>query len=229
VTLRARRSGDDITISVADNGKGLAPEMLPRVFQLFFQGHQGMDRAEGGLGIGLALVKNLVELHGGTVEAHSDGPGRGSEFVVTLPTQRPDIGGSEAAPAPDAASAEHGRRRILIVDDNADAAELLGMLLRADGHTVLLAHDPLEALRVAQAFQPQVALLDIGLPVMDGYELAARLRDTTPACRLIALTGYGQDADRRRSEASGFDGHLVKPVDLDLLIATLNRVAGPSP
>jgi PAS domain S-box-containing protein len=224
VRLRARRTGDDITISVADNGKGLAPDMLPRVFQLFFQGHQGMDRAEGGLGIGLALVKNLVELHGGSVEARSEGPGCGSEFIVTLPTRRPGIDGGEAAPASDAASAEHGLRRILIVDDNADAAELLGMLLRANGHSVLLAHDPLEALRVAEAFQPQVALLDIGLPVMDGYELAAQLRKTAAACRLIALTGYGQDADRRRSEASGFDGHLVKPVDLDLLIATVNRV-----
>jgi CheY-like chemotaxis protein len=227
--LRARRTGDDITISVADNGKGLAPDMLPRVFQLFFQGHQGMDRAEGGLGIGLALVKNLVELHGGSVEARSEGPGCGSEFIVTLPTRRPGIDSGEAAPASDAASAEHGLRRILIVDDNADAAELLGMLLRANGHSVLLAHDPLEALRAAEAFQPQVALLDIGLPVMDGYELAAQLRKTAAACRLIALTGYGQDADRRRSEASGFDGHLVKPVDLDLLIATVNRVTDSHP
>ena len=229
VRLRAYRTGEDITISVADNGKGLTTEMLPRVFQLFFQGHQGMDRAEGGLGIGLALVKNLVELHGGTVEARSDGPGCGSEFIVRLPARRPGTGASDAAPAPDVASTEHGLRRILIVDDNADAAELLGMLLRANGHSVVLAHDPLEALRVAKDFQPQVALLDIGLPVMDGYELAARLRSKTAACRLIALTGYGQDADRKRSEASGFDGHLVKPVDLDLLIATVNRVADSRP
>ncbi|WP_235538305.1 ATP-binding protein [Pelomonas sp. Root1444] len=230
VRLRAWRDGEDIAISVADNGKGLAPAMLPRVFELFFQGHQGMDRAEGGLGIGLALVKNLVELHGGTVEARSDGPGCGSEFIVRLPTQRPDTG-SDAAPASDATPNDHdGQRRILVVDDNADAGELLGMLLRANGHSVLLAHDPLEALRVAQAFHPQVALLDIGLPVMDGYELAAQLRGVlkTP-CGFIALTGYGQDADRRRSEASGFDGHLVKPVDIDLLLATLNRIPATPP
>jgi PAS domain S-box-containing protein len=226
VTLRACREGANIAISVTDNGRGLAPEFLPHVFQLFSQGHQGVERAEGGLGIGLALVRNLVELHGGTVEATSDGPGHGSEFIVRLPVGHAESGEAGPMPSGKLVSSSREQRRILIVDDNADAAELLGMLLRSNGHSVQIAHDPLEALRVVEAFEPQVALLDIGLPVMDGYELAERLRARTRgACRLIALTGYGQESDRKRSEASGFDGHLVKPVDTDLLIAALHGQA----
>ena len=222
VRLRAYLEGPDIVISVADNGRGMAPDLLPRVFQLFFQGHQGVERAEGGLGIGLALVKNLVELHGGTVEAKSDGPNCGSEFIVRLPRLHADAELAHTVPSNDARPSDCDQRRILIVDDNADAAELLGMLLRSSGHSVLIAHDPLEALRQAESFDPQVALLDIGLPVMDGYELARRLRaKTQETCRLIALTGYGQESDRKRSEASGFDGHLVKPVDVDVLLDTM--------
>ncbi|MCM5682948.1 ATP-binding protein [Schlegelella sp. S2-27] len=228
VSLRAFRAGDEITISVADNGKGLAPDLLPRVFQLFFQGHQGVDRAEGGLGIGLALVKNLVELHGGTVEAKSDGPGHGSEFVVRLPARRTPASDNVVAAVQGAAPSGSEGRRIVIVDDNADAAEMLGMLLRANGHSVLIAHDPMEALSVAETYEPQIALLDIGLPLMDGYELASQLRVRIPACRLIAVSGYGQDADRKRSEAAGFNGHLVKPVDAGLLLDALSRLSGTS-
>jgi signal transduction histidine kinase len=226
VRLVATRQGDQIAISVRDSGRGLSAELRPRVFELFFQGHQGVDRAEGGLGIGLALVKNLVELHGGTVEAHSEGPGCGSEFIVRLPMM-----GAEGRTAdevrPEGSIREAASRRILIVDDNADAADMVGTLLRASGHRVVVAHDPVDALGLVEAFGPEIALLDIGLPVMDGYELAARLREKTRSpCRLFALTGYGQDADRKRSEAAGFDGHLVKPVDTHVLFEIVNQPSG---
>nr|WP_229510911.1 MULTISPECIES: ATP-binding protein [unclassified Massilia] len=212
VTLSARRDGAGwLRIGVLDNGIGLAPEVLPQVFGLFFQGKRSVDRVEGGLGIGLALVKNIVELHGGNVEAHSAGLGCGSEFVVRLPVQGVALAPLEpaAAIAPAAAG-----QRIMIVDDNADAAETLGMLLSAHGHTVAVFNEPLAALAAAAQLRPQIAVLDIGLPGLDGYELAARLRALlgADACRLIALTGYGQDGDKARSEAAGFEQHLVKPI-----------------
>jgi PAS domain S-box-containing protein len=216
VTLSARRDGPGwLRIGVLDNGIGLAPEVLPQVFGLFFQGKRSVDRVEGGLGIGLALVKNIVELHGGTVEAHSAGLGHGSEFVVRLPV--PTVAPA-TAPAPAAVPALPATgRRIMIVDDNADAAETLGMLLSAHGHTVAVFNDPVSALAAAGSLQPDIAVLDIGLPVLDGYELAARLRALPGfhACRLIALSGYGQDADKARSEAAGFERHLVKPITPD--------------
>ena len=212
VTLSARRDGAGwLRIGVLDNGIGLAPEVLPQVFGLFFQGKRSVDRVEGGLGIGLALVKNIVELHGGTVEAHSAGLGCGSEFVVRLPVQGVALAPLEpaAAIAPAAAG-----QRIMIVDDNADAAETLGMLLSAHGHTVAVFNEPLAALAAAAQLRPQIAVLDIGLPGLDGYELAARLHALlgADACRLIALTGYGQDGDKARSETAGFEQHLVKPI-----------------
>jgi len=220
VQLRAMHESGQVVISVKDNGRGLSAELRPRVFELFFQGHRGPDRAEGGLGIGLALVKNLVELHGGTVEAHSDGPDRGSEFIVRLPLNRsrqavsiieePRLGvrGTSSVPC-----------RVLVVDDNADAADMIAMLLRSSGHNVVVAHDPAQALRLVNDFEPDVALLDIGLPVMDGYELAEELRRRLKGrCHIVALTGYGQEADRKRSAASGFDGHLVKPVHGETLL-----------
>jgi CheY-like chemotaxis protein len=188
--------------------------MRTQVFELFFQGKRSVDRAEGGLGIGLALVKNIVELHGGTVEAFSEGRGRGSEFVVRLPlrsvtgeTQAPASGAALPAPAGTA-------RRVLIVDDNVDGAETLGRLLTALGHTVEVYHDPVAALAAVERLRPELALLDIGLPVLDGYQLAARIRALPggAGCRLVALTGYGQEADRVRSQASGFAQHLVKPI-----------------
>ena len=219
VVLSAARESEQIVINVKDTGKGLSQDMLTSVFKLFFQGHQGIDRAEGGLGIGLALVKNLVELHGGSVQAKSDGLGCGSEFIVRLPVAAaadPQIAGPESSEVGNIGAT---RRRILVVDDNADAADLLGMLLRAGGHHVRIAHDPLKALDIAAGFDPEIALLDIGLPVMDGYELGMQLRErTTPGCRLIALTGYGQESDRKRSEAAGFDSHLVKPIDSQQLL-----------
>jgi PAS domain S-box-containing protein len=216
ITLRAQRDGTDfLRIGVLDNGIGMAPEMLSQVFGLFFQGKRSVDRVEGGLGIGLALVKNIVELHGGTVEARSAGLGRGSEFVVRLPVHAvaaASVAEPAASPLPPATG-----RRIMVVDDNVDAAETLGMLLGVYGHTVEVFHDPASALAAAQRLRPDLAVLDIGLPVLDGYELAARLRALLGAhpCRLIALSGYGQDSDKARSAAAGFERHLVKPITPD--------------
>jgi CheY-like chemotaxis protein len=199
---------------VRDTGVGIAPDKLASVFDLFTQVDRSLDRAEGGLGIGLTLVKSLTELHGGTVEARSEGPGRGAEFVVRLPVAR-------TPPAPDAGQADRpalGRsppRRILVVDDNVDAAESLGMLLRLGGHDVRTAYDGMAAIQVASEFRPEVVLLDIGLPGISGYEVARRLRRESGLedVFLVALTGYGQEEDRRRSQEAGFDSHLVKPAD----------------
>jgi PAS domain S-box-containing protein len=213
ITLSARSDGAGwLRIGVLDNGIGLAPEMLPQVFGLFFQGKRSVDRVEGGLGIGLALVKNIVELHGGTVEAHSAGLGHGSEFVVRLPVHAVAAASVDEPAAPLLPPATG--RRIMVVDDNVDAAETLGMLLGAYGHAVEVFHDPASALAAAQRLQPDIAVLDIGLPVLDGYELATRLRALLGdhPCRLIALSGYGQEADKAASSAAGFERHLVKPI-----------------
>ncbi len=229
VRLSAFRDTSQITISVQDNGCGIAPHMLSRVFDLFVQGERGVDRAEGGLGIGLALVKSLVGMHGGSVAVKSEGLGRGSEFIVRLPLQP----AAAAAPreATGAAIASAKRQRVLVVDDNADAADMLGLALRAQGHQVVVAHDPVAALNSLEGFTPDVAVLDIGLPVMDGYELAARMRERLGEgrCRLYALTGYGLETDRARSKAAGFEMHLVKPVNIDRLLALVDEAPHLSP
>ena len=217
VKLQARRGNPGwLRIGVSDNGIGLAPEMLEQVFGLFFQGKRSVDRIEGGLGIGLALVRNIVELHGGEVEAHSAGLGQGSEFVVCLPLKSGGAALDAAEPAEEPAPAAGGQR-IMVVDDNVDAADLLGQLLTAHGHRVAVFHDPLAALEAAPRLRPDLAVLDIGLPGMDGYELATRLRGVlgTHPCRLVALSGYGQEGDRLRSEHAGFAQHLVKPIGPD--------------
>ena len=225
----AAREGQ-LILTVKDNGIGISAEMLPRVFDLFEQAARSADRAQGGLGIGLALVKNLVALHGGTVSAHSDGPGRGSTFTVSLPAARgqPSAAGAAHQRAPVAPA---GSGRVLIVDDNLDAAELLQHALEASGYAVEMATDPITALDVAARFAPEVAILDIGLPVIDGYELATRLLalPEAAACRLIALTGYGQEHDRRRSLDAGFYEHLVKPVDVDRLVRLVEAVRTAPP
>ncbi|KQV35538.1 histidine kinase [Massilia sp. Root335] len=226
VVLRARGEDDArVRIDVRDTGIGMSPELRTQVFDLFFQGKRDIDRAEGGLGIGLALVKNIVELHGGRVEAHSAGPGMGSEFVVLLPRRTPAASaapdGPRLLPAPAAK-----RRRVMLVDDNVDGADTLARLLAAHGHEVKVFNEPVAALAAVPGFLPDLAVLDIGLPVLDGYEVARRLRpllDGHP-CRLVALTGYGLAADRARSAAAGFDAHLVKPVNPDLVV----RLAGGS-
>jgi len=215
VTLR-REDGQAI-LSVRDNGIGMAPDLVPRVFDLFIQGERALDRSEGGLGIGLTLVRKLVGHHGGTVDAFSAGPGQGSEFVVRLPAlDRPT---AEATPPAEPAAPEHWptRRRVLVVDDNADAADTMAILLQVWGHDVHVARDGPTALAVAAESRPEVVLLDIGLPGMTGYEVAQRLREIAADAVLVAMTGYGQDEDRRTSREAGFALHLVKPVRPDVL------------
>jgi PAS domain S-box-containing protein len=227
--VSARREKGQVSVSVKDNGIGIAAEVLPKVFDLFVQAERGIDRSQGGLGIGLALARSLVDLHGGTIAARSEGPGRGSEFIVRLPLSVTRSVPAKASTAE--ASAPAPRRsglRILLVDDNLDAVDLLAEGLRSFGHEVAVAHDGPAALTVARDFRPNTALLDIGLPVMDGYELATVLRKAqgSDPLRLIALTGYGQDADKARSQDAGFDVHLVKPVDLDTVAALLDAKTG---
>ena len=210
---------EDVTIHVRDAGYGIAAADLDRVFDRFVQ--VGNNR-HGGLGIGLALVKALAELHGGSVEASSDGPGRGAEFRVTLPRAVP-----EAVEATQAEDRSIASRRIIVVDDNRDAADMLGGLLIAAGHRVLVAYNGDDALRRAAAFKPQIGLLDISMPGMDGYQLASRLRSDTqlPALFLVAITGRGQEEDRRRAMTAGFDTHLLKPADPDRITALLSEIA----
>jgi PAS domain S-box-containing protein len=227
IEVTATRERDEVVLTVQDTGTGIGADLLPHVFDMFVQGPRGSDRAEGGLGLGLSLVKSLTELHGGTVAAHSDGPGCGSRFTVRLPAAAP---ATREASAPNSAGqwvAAASARRVLVVDDNQDAARTLSYLLVSAGHKVEVAGDASQALSAADAFRPQIAILDIGLPVMDGYalgrELRERLGDATPI--LIALSGYGQEQDRRRSEEAGFASHLVKPVDASTLISIVDTLA----
>jgi len=217
ITVSAKRAGDMLRIAVKDTGIGMRREMLPVVFDLFVQGRQELNRSEGGLGLGLAIVKALVTLHQGTVEARSGGPGKGSEFIVLLPASAlPASAATQATAASGAAQPRGGSRRILLVDDNEDAADSLAEALRDLGHVVEVAHDGPQALAKLQTFSPNVALLDIGLPLMDGYELARRIRHEPrlAGVRLVSITGYGQHADKLRAQEAGFDVHLVKPADL---------------
>jgi signal transduction histidine kinase/CheY-like chemotaxis protein len=215
IRVSAAREGAHVVLRVSDNGRGIPTDILPRIFDLFVQERQDPERSQGGLGIGLAIVRSLVQAHGGVVHAESGGVGRGSTFTVTLParlTPSPDL-----TPEPVAARRRNETGwRILVVDDNRDAASLLAESLSALGHTVDVAHDGPSALAAAALFQPHVALLDLGLPVMDGVELGERLRAEPglDTILLIALTGYAQEIDRSRTSQAGFDGHLVKPVDV---------------
>jgi PAS domain S-box-containing protein len=212
-----------VTLVVSDNGMGISAEMLPRVFDLFMQADRAVQQSQGGLGVGLTLVKRLVELHGGAVEARSEGPGRGSEFVVRLPAAEVPAP-APSAPSRHAADAPAVRRRVLVVDDNADAADSLATLLRMKGHEVRSVHEGAAVLEAARAFAPDVVLLDIGLPgALTGYDLAPRLRQLPglESVLLVALTGYGQEEDRRRAADAGFDAHLVKPANFDELQALL--------
>ncbi len=202
-------------VVVSDNGIGIEPDVLPYIFELFTQAERTPDRSQGGLGIGLALVKSLVALHGGTVDARSEAPGRGSEFEICLPrldTAR-TLAGDDAS---EAGAARVEPLRVMVVDDNQDAAQMLAMLLEVQGHAVSVEYDGRGALQRARRELPQVMLLDIGLPDTDGYELARQLRaiPELQGATLVALTGYGQNEDRRLAEEAGFDHHLVKPADL---------------
>ena len=218
IALTVERDGNGVAIRLRDNGIGIEPEMLSRIYEPFAQADRSLDRSRGGLGIGLTLVRCLVELHGGTISARSAGLGRGSEFTVRLPVI--------PAPAPAERDGQVDRqarrgvpKRVLVVEDQADAGDLLGKVLQGWGHEVSIVHDGHAALEAAEGFQPDVILLDIGLPGMDGYEVAARLRARPDMQRtvLIAVTGYGQEEDRDRSQQAGFHRHLVKPVDPPIL------------
>ena len=230
IEVSAARVDGDIQIRVRDNGIGIAPEMLPRVFDSFVQGERGIDRSLGGLGLGLAIVRNLISMHGGAVRAASAGLGRGSEFVVRLPAATDDGGAATIASARTPAvplATKSKRLRVLLVDDNTDAAELLAVYLDGDGYEVRVAYDGAAALREAAAFAPDACVLDIGLPGMDGYELARRLHaePSTKDAALIALTGYGQASDRHRSLEAGFKEHLVKPVNIEQLRTVLEGLS----
>jgi CheY-like chemotaxis protein len=223
IAITARAEDGEVVVRVRDSGTGIDPKLLPSVFDLFVQDRQAIDRSRGGLGLGLAIVRNLVALHGGSVRASSAGKGQGSEFEVRLPRvaavsespSRVDI-------APGRTARPHAAR-VLVVDDNVEYATLLAETLTELGYAARHVHDGLTALSVADAFVPDVALVDIGLPVMDGYEVAMRLaaHPQLSATRLIAITGYGQREDRARSRDAGFVAHLVKPIDLDTLQATI--------
>jgi signal transduction histidine kinase/DNA-binding response OmpR family regulator len=225
IAVTAQRRDAWIELRVRDTGIGIEPAMLPHVFDLFMQDRQALDRSQGGLGLGLAIVRNLTELHGGQVSVTSGGRGLGSEFMVTLPAAER----AETASAPAPAMRRHSEAvedlRVLVVDDNADAASFLAEALTLAGFDVRTAEDGAAALQIAESFAPQVALLDLGLPVMDGYELAERLQQISPRPFLIALTGYGSPAHKQRSEAVGFDMHVVKPVDVHDLIARMRGLA----
>jgi CheY-like chemotaxis protein len=222
IRLSARREGHLLVIEVKDTGIGIPAEMLPRIFEMFTQVDRSLDRARGGLGIGLTLVQRLVELHGGTVEARSDGPGNGSEFIVRLPVAPSESPKPAKATQVNENRSSTPKRRILVVDDNQDSANSLAMLLRLMGNDVRTAYDGLEAVGAAAAFHPELILLDIGLPKLDGYEVARRIRhEHGNQVLLIALTGWGQEDDRRRSREAGFDQHLTKPVEVNALQSLL--------
>jgi len=223
IWLDVRREGSKAVVSVRDTGEGIPSDMLPRVFDLFTQLDSTYSRKRGGLGIGLTLVKRLVEMHGGEIAAISEGPGHGSEFVMRLPL-------TTVAPRARAATTTQtilAQRRILVVDDNRDAADSLGLLLTFQGADVQVVHDGPAALAALGTYHPSVVLLDIGMPGMDGYELARRMRQLLDGddVTLIALTGWGQVQDRRLSKEAGIDYHLIKPVDCDALVGLLTGLS----
>ncbi|HYC43846.1 MAG TPA: ATP-binding protein [Burkholderiales bacterium] len=226
ITLRVERDGDDAILRVRDTGIGIAPEALPRIFEMFAQADQSLERTRSGLGVGLTLVRRLVEMHGGSVQAHSEGRDRGAEFVIRLPALRntaraPTVSDLPHAGMPSAAL------RILVVDDNIDSAATMAELLRMQGHEVRTAHDGLQAVEEMTRFRADAAILDIGMPKMNGYTVAKRIREICDERQplLIAVTGWGQDEDRHRSRAAGFDHHLVKPVDPAALCTLLGTRA----
>ena len=219
VTVQTDSVAGEVVLRVVDNGVGLEAELLPRVFDLFTQGKRTLDRSEGGLGIGLSLVRRLVEMHGGSIAATSDGPGRGATFILKLPLPRVNMP-SSAGDIQGVECVDPGTRlRALVVDDNVDAAESLAMLLEMDGHELRRAHDGGAALDQAFAFLPDIAFIDIGLPVHDGYDVARALRadQRTSGVFLVAVSGYAQEEDRRRSAEAGFDLHFAKPVAFETI------------
>jgi CheY-like chemotaxis protein len=229
VLIECQAAGDHVTLAVQDEGVGVSARLQPHVFDLFFQQEQTIDRARGGLGLGLAIVRSLVEMHAGKVSMHSEGEGLGSRFTIEIPVAQGQVLERRLnATSAEFRSTAQGALRILIVDDNADAVVTLGEALTLIGHELEVAHDGERGLAKAAEFAPDVALIDIGLPRMDGYELARRLRELArPPGRIFAITGYGLDADRRRALEAGFDRHFIKPVqvaDLDAALAEVRDV-----
>jgi len=220
IRLSAEPDGDEVVLRVRDNGIGIAAEQMPHIFEMFGQVESALERSQGGLGIGLSLAKGLVELHGGTISAHSEGVGHGSEFVVRLPLVARHAGASVRAAAP-ATAAPEGGCRLLVADDLREIADSLAKVLTLMGHTVQVAYDGEQAVRIAETFRPEVALLDLGMPKLNGYEACRRIRSTDWGRRItvIAQTGWGQDEDRRRTREAGFDHHVLKPVDPGALVA----------
>src|SRR5581483_9219325 len=229
IWLTAERRGGEVLVSVRDTGIGIAAAHLPRLFEMFSQIEPALERSQGGLGIGLALVRGLVELHGGTIEARSAGIGRGSEFIIRLPVAEAHAEAPQEPVDGDQKIRTVRPIRILVVDDNRDAADSLTIMLRMTGHQTQTAYDGLEAVQAAATFRPQVVLLDIGLPKMSGYEAARHIREQPwgKGMALIALTGWGQEENKRRALEAGFDHHLTKPVEaaaLEKLLAMINPV-----
>jgi len=225
IDLRVERRGNSAVAIVTDSGVGIPPHMLKRIFDMFTQVDKSLERTHGGLGIGLTLVRRLVEMHGGTVTAESAFPGGGSRFTVSLPAAErepecePERKSAPPTPHGPAAARTRQGRRILVVDDNVDSTLSMAMMLRLLGNTTATAHDGVEALEVAERFRPEVVLLDLGMPRLNGYDVARRLRMEPWAedVLLIALTGWGQEHERRKTMEAGFDHHLVKPVDVEVL------------
>jgi CheY-like chemotaxis protein len=227
IVLKVECAADSIALSVKDTGIGISREAIADVFEMFAQVRSSQDRSEGGLGIGLALSKGLVELHGGQIEAHSAGAGQGSEFTVRLPRRILPAAAASAVDLP--ARGPCVRRRILIADDNRDAAQSLAMLLELEGHDVTVVHDGHAAVEAFKEFRPEVVLLDIGMPGLDGYEVARTVRQDTlgRAVKLVALTGWGQDRDKARALAAGFNHHFTKPVEPGRISELLRSIGQP--
>jgi two-component system CheB/CheR fusion protein len=228
IRISTERGGDNAILRVRDWGSGIDPSHVHRIFDLFYQSDKSLERSRGGLGVGLTLVRQIIEMHGGRVAAYSEGPGRGSEFVVTLHAVEP-AEESTRLRVSEAAAVSPGLVRVLVVDDNEDAVETLCVFLEMAGYNPTRALSGTEAMEVASVLKPHVILLDIGLPGMNGYEVAAWMRKQPELShsRLIALTGYGQPEDRRRCEEAGFDLHFIKPVDLERLESSIRALLGP--
>ena len=226
ISLAVERQQGDVVVTVRDSGIGIPSDVLPKIFEMFTQGDQSLERSQGGLGIGLTLVRRLVTMHGGSVQGVSDGTDRGSEFIVRLPT----LDKNPESPSPDPTVDEAmpiTARRILVVDDNRDAAESMSILLTLSGNETQVAFDGEEAVKAAAAFRPDIVLLDIGMPKLNGYDAARRIREQpwSKGMVLVALTGWGQEENRKKTADAGFDAHLVKPVEY----ATLTKLLGSFP
>jgi signal transduction histidine kinase/CheY-like chemotaxis protein len=221
--VKAERDGPDAVVRIEDNGIGITADMLPRVFDLFAQGQVSIERAQGGVGIGLTLVRMLLELHGGSVAAESPGAGQGSTFIVRLPLAEVDVP-ARAAPTGKTREGQHRLLRVLVVDDNHDAADAMAAMLELMGHHAEVAYDGIKALQLAYDLEPDLVLLDLGLPDMDGFEVARRLKRLPNRIpRLVALTGYGADEDKRRTSEAGFDEHVIKPVTPETVSEIVDR------